>query len=537
MDVYQVSGRWFPHLKAHYLVTVMLLIGLLIGYSARAQGNLLSNPGFEEAHGDGVTLTAPPGWSAWSNVSDGLVGRQLGRGTPEVVATIGVYEGNGSFDAYKGWAAYNVSLYQTVGGIQPGSTLRLTAFGRIWSCDSETGTAGDTCIVEGTVVNQTYTAANFRVGIDPAGTNDPNAGGIVWSNSTAPYTGFQQMTVDAVATADRVTVVLNASMAYAARHQHVFWDAASLTVIAGGAGGEVQPPPASADQPPALAPEVVPQGPREDGSIVHTVRPGDTLWAIAVAYNVMPNDILQLNGMTLDEARILSPGQELIIRQATGGGQGSAAAEESASAQTGEGQSGEAASQVAAQPTEQPIESYDPAPVARADVPMLRLDEPVSTGRVCVVLFEDTNPNRLQESGEGLLAGGEIALSQGGATVSSLVTDAESGPSCFDDLAPGEYMVSLTPPSGYGVTTASSYTISLSAGQTVDAAFGAVAGFVPPQPPPVQVGGLFSDEPGLETDTRTSPLERLLDYSGVIVLGLAGVVLVGGVALTLLLRR
>ena len=44
---------------------------------------------------------------------------------------------------------------------------------------------------------------------------------------------------------------------------------------------------------------------------------------------------------------------------------------------------------------------------------MLRLADTASAGEICVSLFEDTNPNRLRESGEALLAGGEIIVSAG----------------------------------------------------------------------------------------------------------------------------
>ena len=74
------------------------------------------------------------------------------------------------------------------------------------------------------MADQLNTGGSFRVGIDPTGANDPNSANIVWSNATNPYNGFQQMTVDATASAGSVTVVVNASMQIPVRHQHVFWD-------------------------------------------------------------------------------------------------------------------------------------------------------------------------------------------------------------------------------------------------------------------------------------------------------------------------
>jgi len=518
---------------ASILLALSLLAGSLVGGTRPVEAQeLLTNGGFEQPHGDGISLTAPPGWGVWANQTSGLVGRQLRVGQ-EVVSSAGIYQGSGSFDAYKGWATYSISLYQTVSGIQPGSTVRLTAFGRIWSCDSDPDSPTDPCITgDGNVVPQTDSGAVFRVGIDPAGNNDPNAAGIVWSGTTAPYQAFQQMTVDAAATGDRVTVVLNASMQVPKRHQHVFWDAASLTLVTGSASTGTGA--ATGAVAPAVAAEVVPQGEREDGSIVHTVRSGDTLAAIAVAYNVPIPDLLALNGLTMEQARFIQPGQKLIIKPATGA---AAPAAETGEGEAGTEPEGESAEPVVVEGAQRPIEEYESAPVAAADIPVMQVAEAVTSGQVCVLLFEDANANRLREGGETLLAEGQIILTQGGATLSTYATDGASEPYCFANLTPGAYFLVMTPPGGYGATTPDTYAVQIQPGRTVQVAFGVAPGFVPPQAPPVSAGGLFSDEVGLEEDTQTSVLDMLYEYSGVIVLGVAGVVLVVGGGLLALLRR
>ncbi len=528
-----MSDRRFSGIRvftAAILLVVTLLAGSLPGV-VRPVGaqELLTNGDFEQAHGDGVSLTAPPGWGVWSNQTSGLVGRQLRVGQ-EVVSSAGIYQGSGSFDAYKGWATYTISLYQTVSGIQPGSRVRLSAFGRIWSCDSDPNAATDPCITgDGNVVPQTDSGAVFRVGIDPAGNNDPNAAGIVWSGTTAPYTGFQQMVVEAAAAADRVTVVLNASMQVPKRHQHVFWDAASLTLVTGSASTGTGTAGGAAVS--AVAPEVVPQGQREDGSIVHVVRSGDTLAAIAVAYNVPIPDLLELNGMTMEQARFIQPGQELIIKRGTA--QPAPASETGAGESETEGEPAEAASVG----DQKPIEEYESAPVATADLPVMQMAEPVTTGQVCSLLFDDVNANRLREGGENLLADGQIVLTQGGATVSAYTTDGASEPYCFSGLTPGAYLLLLTPPNGYGATTPDTYTVQVQPGRTVQVAFGAAAGFVPSAAQPVLVSNVLGEATNQVKDSRASWLDLLRDYSGVIMLGLAGIVLVGGGGLLALLRR
>jgi len=63
------------------------------------------------------------------------------------------------------------------------------------------------------------------------------------------------------------------------------------------------------------APAVSPQAPRADGSIVHVVSQGDTVWAIGVAYGVHPYDIIALNELP-ERGLFIRPGQELLIRAA-----------------------------------------------------------------------------------------------------------------------------------------------------------------------------------------------------------------------------
>lgn len=521
------------------LVMLMVLPWLLAGPSPVAAQNLLKNGDMEQSHGNGMDLTAPPNWQVWSNAGSGLVGRSLPRGQ-EIASNVGVYQGNASFDAYKGWSAYRVVIYQNVEGLQAGSTVRASAFGRIWSCNLEMDD-NDPCLFD-PIPSESNTNATFRVGIDPTGAMDPNGANIVWSSPSAPYANFQQMTVDAQATGDKVTVVLDAGMQNPARHQHVFWDSASLTVVAGGTadagGGEAvvaAPPP-----PPAIAAEVVAQGEQGDGSIIHTVRTGDTLAGIAVAYGLDIMELLDLNGLDMQSARILSPGQELIVRAADPNAAASSGDDESSddgseSSEGGEGDL-EGSSESGAS-AEKPIEEYEAAPVAVAAVPV-RMVTNVTGGTICAALFEDSNPNRLQEGGEGLLAGGQITLVKDGAAVESFTTDGESEPVCTGDLGEGDYMVQVQPPGGYGVTTAASYAVMVAPGKTVDVLFGAAPGFTSPQAPAPQTGtGLFSDEAGMETDTVSGPLDIVFDYTGVIVLVLAGVTLLGGLGLALILRR
>lgn len=68
---------------------------------------------------------------------------------------------------------------------------------------------------------------------------------------------------------------------------------------------------------PVYAPPVVAQQPRADGSIIHVVQAGDTIWAIGVAYDVHPHEIIERNALGM-RGRFIFAGQELLIREASG---------------------------------------------------------------------------------------------------------------------------------------------------------------------------------------------------------------------------
>jgi LysM repeat protein len=55
--------------------------------------------------------------------------------------------------------------------------------------------------------------------------------------------------------------------------------------------------------------------PEEDGSIIHLVQPGHTLWGIADAYGMTTEMVASLNGLDLKNPVVFS-GQKLLVRMA-----------------------------------------------------------------------------------------------------------------------------------------------------------------------------------------------------------------------------
>lgn len=90
-------------------------------------------------------------------------------------------------------------------------------------------------------------------------------------------------------------------------------------VLVVGNPGDTPPPPQQSAQPesaPAFVAPIVLASPREDGSVVHRVLTGQTLWAIAARYEVPLETLLLYNNLTEDS--FLQPGDELLVRLAEG---------------------------------------------------------------------------------------------------------------------------------------------------------------------------------------------------------------------------
>jgi hypothetical protein len=427
------------------------------------EGNLLVNGSMEGAYSaqDGIPqLQMPAGWRAWWIEGGPDPWSNLRPAWSNISASAGytarVMSGDLAMRYFKGWATFTAGAYQTVSGITPGATLELTAWGHLWSCQDwgqcNEAREGLPPRVWSTVdPSQTH----MKIGIDPTGGTDPFSGAVVWSGEAGALDTYVQFRVSAEAQADRVTVFLYASQDVPAENQDAYWDDAALRVAGGGEGGEGGEAPAA-----GFGVASIPTyPPREDGRIIHVVRPGETLGGIAVAYGLeSAEEVRQLNNMPAGSF-IIHTGQELLVGYAEGAG-----------TEGGEAVGGGTAAPEAAGAETALTEEAAATPVAAA------LPTVATTGEICASLFEDANRNGVFEDNERLLGDGIISLKRGEQPVESYRTDGVSEPHCFADLEPGDYIVESTPPRAYGDTTSARLSVRVAAGIPYQIDFGAARG-------------------------------------------------------------
>jgi hypothetical protein len=272
---------------------------------------------------------------------------------------------------------------------------------------------------------------------------------------------------------------------------------------------------------------------------------GDTLDSIAVAYGVTRTDIMQLNN--IEDARLIFVGQQLTIKETERSEEdedddGDSSSEGGGEAEdNGDEGGGDSEEEEEPEPTPTPAPTSTPAPpapVISADSGgvLPAIDPSSSTSAVCVLMFDDANQNRIQEEGESLLGGGNIALNAGAEQIGTQQTDGTSSSHCFTDLNAGDYLAVAQPPSGYGLTSPDQFQVRAQPGTTINIAFGAAQGVQPVVAPPPDAGGIVSDVTAQETDT-TSLADTVLGLSGFLVFGLAGLVLVAGIGAALIFRQ
>ncbi len=433
-----------------------------------------SDPKFYQNHPNNCYSDAPVGCIAWHN--------------PEFRDTKGVtlgpsriHSGNNSQKYFTFWSVHEAGVMQTV-AVPPGATLRFGAWMQAWSTNQDGRQE-----FPDSYASSGQTSMHMKVGIDPCGGEDPWSPNIVWGPEYDSYDQFGYYEVRATAQCDKVTVFTHSMPEKALKHNDVYVDDAELVII--DASGVVQPAPVQpqpAPQNPASQSSSVVDAapaptalPRPDGAVVHIVKAGDTVFGLALQYNVPMDQILQLNGLTKDS--FIHVGQELVI---------------SAPPAT----SAPAPENAATAPTATPLPATAVAVV-----------EPSGKTQLCVRAFNDQDADGVMSSSEELSKDTLFQVfDRSGQIIASYTSDGMSEPHCFGRLTPGEYLVSVVPAPGAQPTSDERWSVVLDKGTTATVNFGS---------------RLTQDQAG----TSAEP-------SGMIGLVLAGAVL-GGLGLIIYRRR
>ncbi len=177
-----------------------------------------------------------------------------------------------------------------------------------------------------------------------------------------------------------------------------------------------------------------------DGRILYTVQDQDTLWRISAVTGVSLDELRQLNSLDVDS--VIRPGQVLLLGVVS-------------------------PQQVTPAPgtTLEPAIQPTPIPTGLADA-----------SQICALLYLDENGDAVRQETEIALADGEVSVTERLGAYSEKGTTAynnDTDPLCFENIPPGEYIVTMALPGGFNRTTSLSVTIQLVPGDTSYLNFGA----------------------------------------------------------------
>jgi murein DD-endopeptidase MepM/ murein hydrolase activator NlpD len=198
--------------------------------------------------------------------------------------------------------------------------------------------------------------------------------------------------------------------------------------------------------------------PAPDGRIIYIVVEGDSCSSVALLHGITVIQLRQLNSR-LDENCTLAIGQQLVVGLASTG------------------------------PTPGPAPTLPPATPTTTPVD--------GTTIVCVLLFNDANGDALRQETEFGIDSGEVSLTNlNGSFSKTLHTVSTFDPellepdrSCFEQVPPGEYNVSVAAPDEYNPTMVVSYTLTVRAGDRASIDFGAQSKTVTITDPDAADGG------------------------------------------------
>ena len=548
-----------------WVTGLMLAVLVLSPSGVGAQGqNLLTNPGFEEGHynQDGIAeITVPNGWRMhWSNRESNIFDGYAETARPETVVwnisgaptnerDVFWRDGTYTVKIFKGWAPLWAAMSQDVGGLEVGRRYRLVAPVYIdIVADYDGGKK---------IPPSDNRHGRVRLGASPVGAGWRDEAAINYSgwwtaDSVNPfYLAYPTFVHEFTATAPEMTVWIEMASNYPHPNNGFFIDTVGLYAL--DETGAVAPQPAAvaegggeqpagntqaAVQPAAPVPTATP---RADGAVVHIVQSGDSFWSLAVQYaatmGITPEEALTEIPALNDNPSVIASGDELIIVPPS---------PERATA-IAEAAEGEAAPEA----EEAPADAEDSAESAEGSEPAAGSDETAATSQggssalsqallqvspssICVQVFEDVNGDGTRaDVGENPVPDQAVTLRLGGSTISTYVTDDSGDLYCFESLESDTYQVQIHPTADYVVVGDDRWAVAMAEGVMIPVSFALQnAGDALADAGSTESAGSADDAAAAE------PAQGgLADNMGLVILGIAGVLILVAGSGVYLLRR
>jgi hypothetical protein len=305
----------------------LVLLPALVLASPPAQeqvsGNLLVDGDFEAPppwpQQDGIgEVQVAPGWRAYyldappkavqvpSNCSDRPRNVQCFWMRPEFRDNTSfanrIHSGVRSQKYFSYGRMHEAGLMQQVHGLPPGARVRFSIWTQAWMCADP-----NACGKDG-AHSDAPADMHLRVGIDPLGGTDAFTPTVVWSAEKPAWDTWVQFQVETTAISDTVTVFTHsrAEWPWARLNNDVYLDDASLVIV--GAYATLTPSVSLGTANPTVTPF-------PEDVVTHTLGMGETLFDVALQYQVQVSDLLKLNQITTRTE--LYVGQPLVVQRVT----------------------------------------------------------------------------------------------------------------------------------------------------------------------------------------------------------------------------
>jgi LysM repeat protein len=305
-----------PRMLLALVLLVAMLMTLLQGPAALAlqPANLLKNPGFEgEFHAwSGLqAVNVAHNWTPWWRThkeSD----PPAYYFKPEYKQANGyiypnrVHGGASAQQWFSFHRTHQAGMYQQVFNVTPGQRYRFSIWAQVWSSSADDSAKSE---------KPAY--PNLQVGIDPTGNWNAWAATVIWSGTYAFYDSWGQLSVEAVAQNNVITVFMRSEPNFPVKHNDMYWDDAALVAVSAGGAPAPQPATATTSSPPGATATAVPPpastatcAPKPPDWVTYSVQRGDTLYSLARRSGTTLGTVMSVNCLVSSD---IYTGQKLLL--------------------------------------------------------------------------------------------------------------------------------------------------------------------------------------------------------------------------------